>query len=302
MTTGQANDTRTFIAFYTIIGAATAALIACTDNVTPGTTSGGSEPQASTADSGSPSPAATTRADAGAPSDATTTPDAEADPEDTDGGLPSARRLVLWLDPTVGTVTDERGVSEWKDQSAAHTPTIVYNGPRVYQSDPNAVPVMSMGAGARFSISLASPLGTRPFATVFIARMFAADSATFFRTNDGESGFSFTMSGTNRLWVTAPHANGGATFSFNPSLPDPTGALHVFSMRRRGNTYDVRVDGSGQSASDPAGAYNLPADIVLFSQSPTHYMEIGDVLIYDADLSDAKLQAAEAYLKTKYKI
>jgi hypothetical protein len=130
-------------------------------------------------------------------------------------------------------------------------------------------------------------------------------------------------SGTGPLWRFAPNATAGSEELFTPghlcvefgmgvtngctapdyvSSPDP----HVFAARRKGDVFDVRVDGAVRSTLNRVGTVtdigvNEFAQPYVFIGSNIT-MQLSEVIVIVGPTSDANVDALESLLKTKYAI
>ena len=280
--------------------------------------------------SGTPDAAGTNANDAMTGSDS---PAAAADASDSatpvDGGVDSAAPLDvrtlpglrLWLESTNQLVNDVgTGFGSWRDISGywdggtgGGAPDGGYhvalphnvNPPSIVSNGINGRPTVSFTAGngwLHLDNHADFQFGTGDFLIVEVAKV---------------------VSGSGPLWRLAPNATAGSEVAFTPGLlcvsfgmgvtdgcttPEysPTPVPHVFAAHRKGDVFDVRVDGTVRSTLNRVGQ---TTDIVVnqFAQPYVFIgnnvtMEVSEVIVIVGPTSDANLAALEGLLLTKFGI
>jgi len=219
--------------------------------------------------------------------------------------------LKLWLESTKDLTSDASGFASWADQS--HAPDA---GQHIAEpQDPNPPKVVSNGINGRPTIS------------------FLADTGFIRIANHSDFQFGFgdfiivviakVSSGDGPLWNLAPAATAGKEQFLHPArfcvefgagvtagctTPDyaaPAGP-HVFVGRRKGDLFTYRVDGTVRGSLDRSSE---PPDISIASFKQMYAfigkgvaMQVSEVAIAVAAITDADLATLEGHLKGKYGI
>lgn len=229
--------------------------------------------------------------------------------------------LRLWLESTKQLVNDVgTGFGSWRDSSGywdggtggsapdggyhVALPHMV-NPPSIVSNGINGRPTVSFTAGngwLHLDNHADFQFGTGDFLIVEVAKV---------------------VSGSGPLWRLAPNATAGSEVAFTPGLLcvsfgmgvtdgctapaySPTPDPHVFAAHRKGDVFDVRVDGTVRSTVNRVGQ---TTDIVVneFAQPYVFIgnnvtMEVSEVIVLVGPTSAANLAALEGLLMTKFGI
>lgn len=318
---GYTEEVKKLVASLVVASAVLTAFVVACVGTDPAGVSGSSEPDAdSIGNDGSPTTdGATTGTDA-------TTVDSGTPVDAADGAIPALDvrtlpGLRLWLESTKTLTADVgTGFGSWRDSSerwdggaGGGAPDGGYhvalphnvNPPSIVPNGINGRPTVSFTAGNGY-LHLDNhadfQFGTGDFLIVHVAKV---------------------TSGTGPLWRFAPNATAGSEELFTPghlcvefgmgvtdgcTAPDYVSSAdpHVFAARRKGDVFDVRVDGAVRSTLNRVGTV---ADIGVneFAQPYVFVgnnitMQLSEVIVIVGPTSDANVGALESLLKTKYAI
>ena len=244
--------------------------------------------------------------DASTEKDATSTADSSLSGDGGDGGdgatVPMLLQagLKLWLDPAKNVTTNGGGtVTAWADQSGSNTPTTINNAPAFAAAGLGSRPAVRV-ATSSIEVTLASALAQRPFSIFAVGR--GAVVAQF--------GQVIYLAGTPNIAFLAKETDdtarvrrlGATNFDLNSLLTNVSSKARVFGVRRKGATMEVRIDNTVASGVDPAGTFTVAAGTgsVAFGSFFAQGFFLGDLLIYDAELTDPEAVSVESFLKVKY--
>lgn len=263
---------------------------------------------ASSADASAPKlpPPVSTDAGSGTSSDGgavtpipTTTIPADAPPRFTD--------LALWLDPNQ-LVTRVSGTSNavmsWHDRTgnAAVTAGGATTNNATFTGNAAIVP----STGAAITAALKNNLGTRPFTVFVVARTSSGSSdGWLFGTNDTDSNGARSSLGIQIVGESAQLAWSSIASTGNASAGTHLLLPAIYMIHRHGMGVDVLVDdvmyldSTSPAVYDAAGVNGAPEQI-FFGGMTSGTMALGDILVYDADLSVLDEDSVRGYLQNKY--
>lgn len=232
----------------------------------------------------------------------------EAGPSITNGMTPPRTSdLVLWLDPEhVMLKPGSYEVATWPDRTGK---TALATGNAIFEATGfGAHPAIGVSDYSAITATLTRAFASRPFSVFFVEKSTNITPVGWlFGTNDtANSGVKSSLGlqsfGSNNLelsWSMPPMSGsvfvGGST----------TQVAHVYSLRRKDATIDVMVDsahtaGSTGTTYQANGVNGAPEQI--FFGGVVGEAILGDVLVYDADLSDSDMFDVKAYLKGRYSL
>lgn len=206
--------------------------------------------------------------------------------------------LLLWLKADAGT--SSIGTS-WTDQSCNGFEYSTVSGPTKETSDWNYNPAIEILSGG-FDAPSGAELGT-DWTIFFVSKLMASDSDG--RLFDAHSG--------NYLWgYHGGYRNGlymdGSPASHNSGIATTSGVTdaHLFTYVREnsGGTIDARVDGDAlatYSSTNSASGERIDINQGTWS-SQSSDSRVGEVIIFNKELSDAEIMKVETYLASKYGI
>lgn len=225
---------------------------------------------------------------------------------------PRESDLVVWLTPDaiVPMLSAGRSAS-WHDKTGKATITL---GAGLEASFSGLSPHLGIESGSSSSFiraTLQKGLGRRPFSMFMVLRDAYVDTSSF-ADPFVPTGWLFRVG--MPIDVTSTHF-GLRDFGFinylgldwSPANQQTAGALvksaRVLTLHRHGMGVDVWVDGQPyyQSTSPvvyDAGGVNGPAQSLDFAEKPE--VTVGDILVYDADLSAADVTNVQGYLRNRY--
>ena len=218
---------------------------------------------------------------------------------------PRQSDLALWLDPqsSVGVQIGSSQVTSWADLTgkAVVTPG---NGlsfiSKFFVGGHDAV----ISNNSAVTVTLKSSLGQQPFTVFVVESTISATSGWIFGSNDSTAGYPTHLGlelGPDRtMQLSWSGLNvGGAT----TAVP-LTAQTHIVSLHRHGMGVDVQVDDQPYYDStspivyDAAGVGGAPEQI--FFGGVTGIVALGDLIVYDADLSATDMSNVKTYLKGQY--
>ncbi len=246
-------------------------------------------------------------------------------------------RLQVWLDATKGVVLSGGRVIRWEDQSGSQnhaTQSLNAAQPILSSAVINGRDAITFdGRGTWLSIADATPLHWRhdDFAVAIVARYVnvpstdeQSGSAAFWSKTDPTAPYAGTsLLGNEPLptvggptsalaaWLKSPRdrANGNAAAdSMRTGLDD--GRFRVFAMRRIGQfALEARVSGTttvanvgGVEASAIGQPIKIGCAAVAGSASRGRWLDgsIAEIVAVFGPMTDAEMDALEAYLRSKY--
>lgn len=247
-----------------------------------------------TSDQSAPDGTTTTSPDAGPPADGALADAPDPDSGDASPSGPRTAGLVLWLDPTKKVTKASNGeVTAWADTSAANTPTTLL----MMQQNFEPLGIGSHPAVRTGGLNASVILNARPFTLLLVGR---ADVQGV----DGQifgvglpAGFvSLTKQASDALQLRRVSTTTLITYS---SVPAVSSKAQIYGLRRKDATSEIRIDGTATAVVDPLGGYNASGATILLLYFGQRFFA-GDILLYDAELSDADVGSVEAFLKKKY--
>jgi len=214
----------------------------------------------------------------------------------------SVSGLMLWLKADAGITKDGSDlVSAWTDQSDESNDVSQGTGskqPKWFDNIQNGLPIVRFDGSDDSLIratfvngSLTSPN------TIFCVNTMPSDSASErFVYNSGSGNHqAFLKSSTNKDYIYA----GASLVSADAS--DPTN-FHYYTLTYNGASSSIREDGAEIAAGD-AGTYAMNGiELGSNHNSGSDYgdPDIGEILVYDSDITGDDLTNIEAYLAGRW--
>jgi len=235
--------------------------------------------------------------------------------------------LVLWLDATRGVLHFSGVVASWADQSGQKNDaaqSIVYNRPTFAASAINGLPAVHFDMNAQWGTfltiadSASLRWGTDDVYLAVVARFDNDVGGTGSNSRFGTFYFKQGASGGPFFHANAPGKTPTSGFAFELSddaahrvvstglgYDDARG--HLFAVRRRGTTLELRHNGAPDGArtvpvvdvSAPGVAVSLGATMERIDSNRLNG-DIAEILAVRGALSDATLAGVESYLRAKY--
>ena len=228
----------------------------------------------------------------------------------TDGSLDLDSDLQLWLDANTIAQADGTNVTTWADSSGNGNDATIGagNAPEYYNNQINGNALVRFTNVNQDYMSGNLGLGTINALTVFTIGNFSDmtpgpyDHQYIYNigggSNDLVSLSKFNQTGNNRYYS---YIEGGVIFG--PTLDFDT---HIFTQQfgTSGTNHRLWFEGESQSVGNSA-AISIGDNYELGRwNAPTHYLEgnVGELVIYDQEISSDKRQLIEQYQSAKWNI
>jgi len=251
-----------------------------------------------------------------------TTPDASAPDAGPDAGPFAPQKLTglaLWLDANQGVISTSASVVKWQDQSGNSNDAVSGpNQPLVITGLVNNLPAIRFdGQLTYMQMPDAADLrwGTGDYVVAIVAAYRNPSSMTGqpdYAMLYGKSLQTYPYAGTDLFvnWPNPMSTKAAAQADANHNAIGMTTGLndnrfHVFAMRHKGTTLEIRVDGHLDGMTDVTGlnADATGAQPTIGGQAKIVQMldgDIAEVLAVKGSVSDGDMAALEAWLKRKY--
>lgn len=206
--------------------------------------------------------------------------------------------LHVWLKADAGT--GSIGTS-WEDQSCNGFDYTTVSGPTLVSSDWNYNPAVEILSGG-FDAPDGAELGT-DWTVFFVSKLLSSDNSG--RLIDGHSGdYSFGYHGAyrNGIYVDGAPSERNTGIASTSDVESP----HIFTYVREssGSTIDARVDGDllkTFSSTNSGSGIRLDINQGANSSEQTD-SRVGELIIFNKELSATEIAKVESYLALKYGI
>ena len=252
--------------------------------------------------------AATSRgADAALPGDAAEPSDAGDGASKVDAAAgeprpPAEAALALWLDPNALVTVVGADVVAWANRSGPATTTLV-GATGTVVVDPTSLGshrALRFAGGKFLEADFGANLGGRPFSIFMVAHAPMSPTAGGFFGTSAFGMLGLGGGGASDTAVLSVAKGGYPGFYVSPAVTALSVKPRVLAFRRKNGVYEVRVDGSTATGTDPAGTLDVYKTLWFASSSVDCPRVFGDILVYDADLTANQVADAETFLKVKY--
>ena len=206
--------------------------------------------------------------------------------------------LRFWLKANAGTGTI---ATSWQDQSGNGNDYTTVAGPTVLSGDLNFNPAIEILSGG-FNAPAGAALGT-DWTTFFISKKLASDNDG--RLFDGHSGnYLWGYWGTyrNSIYINGTPSNYNSGIAITSGIED----LHLFTYAREsaGGTLEARTNGESLNifgASNSASGIRIDINQGAVN-SENSDSRVGEMIMYNTQLSATNINKIESYLAIKYGI
>ncbi len=205
--------------------------------------------------------------------------------------------LLLWLKADAGT--SSIGTS-WTDQSCNGFEYTTVSGPTKEAVDWNYNPAIEILSGG-FDAPAGAELGT-DWTIFFVSKLMASDdNGRLFEAHSGNYLWGYHGGYRNGLYLNGSPASHNSGIATTSGLTD----AHIFTYVREnsGGTIDARVDGDAlatYSSTNSASGSRIDINQGAYGGSESSDSRVGELIIFNKELSDSEIMKIESYLAVKY--